>query len=197
MTKYQKLIFNPLATINSISPFVSIYLLKVDQIKMKTLLPWKIEIDKFHIFINSLYINAIFHLLLLLIFTGMIIFLSCFLDSDTEKIPSDKISSAQDTFIPVYLGLFFVALSVPDGNIPVFLFTYVLMFIFIYTTNSYFYNPMFYLLGFNSYYVNTDIEKKILIITRKKDFNDENPVDYNNLRRINNYSFIDLEKYKK
>lgn len=187
MTKYQKFIFNPLATLNSICPFLIIYLIKNKDMKFI-----------FHIFnkeIWNLLINGLIILVSLFLFTGLILLLSKLLDSSSQIFEKNSISSAHETFIPAYLGFFFVALSVPDENYLTFGIVLFLILFFIYQTNGFFYNPLFILFGFKFYYISSENKKKILLITRRKDFNIISQDNYKKLFRINDFTFIDWEKY--
>ena len=114
--------------------------------------------------------------------------------SENKEDKTSNISSANDSFIITYLGLFFVALSIPDSNIILAVFLFIALLIIFGKTQSYFYNPIFLFCGFNFYFINNTSNKKILIITKDKDLGHLAEKDFSNLRRINDLTYIDFEE---
>lgn len=102
-----------------------------------------------------------------------------------------NIEPANDSFLPVYLGYFFVALSIPDIEIFFLVFGLIAILIF-YSRISYF-NPIFFLFGFNFFYVINKNNVKILLITKRELKKTEN-IEFNEIKRITNYTFIDTRK---
>ena len=133
----------------------------------------------------SLYFDVV------LIFTWLSIHFTNFLDTDViDNGAITAIEPANDAFLPSYLGYFFVALSVPSMEIFIYVFGIICVFIF-YSRISYF-NPIFFLFGFNFYYIMTNENIKVLLITQRQ-LKESKNVAFNNLKRINNYTFIDVE----
>lgn len=153
------------------------------------------------IVINSLYpylsslpdiISYILYLSVVLIFTGLSMRLINFLGTDTIDAGSiSVIEPANDAFLPSYLGYFFVALSIP--NIEVFLYVFGIIYIFIFYSRISYFNPIFFLFGFNFYYLVNNKNIKVLLITRKQ-IKEPKSAAFNNLKRINNYTFMDMER---
>lgn len=151
------------------------------------------------IVINSLYtcfsnlpdtISYILYLLVVLILTWISMQLTNFLDTDTIDAGSiSVIEPANDAFLPSYLGYFFVALSVP--NIEVFLYVFGIICVFIFYSRISYFNPIFFLFGFNFYYIVNNKNIKVLLITRRQLKEPKNGI-FNNLKRINNYTFMDM-----
>lgn len=149
--------------------------------------------------INSLYpyflnlpatISYILYFLVVLIFTWLCMQLINFLGTDTMEAGSiSVIEPANDAFLPSYLGYFFVALSIP--NIEVFIYVFAIICIFIYHSRISYFNPIFFLFGFNFYYIINNKNIKVLLITRKQLKEPKNAV-FENLKRINNYTFMDM-----
>ena len=128
----------------------------------------------------------------IIILTGISIYCARFLSSD--EINKDSITvvePANDDFLPSYLGYFFVALSVPSMKI--FLFVFGIISLFIYFSKISYFNPVFFLFGYRFYYIVTKNNIKVLLITRKLLKNASN-LEFKNLRRINNYTFIDMNR---
>jgi len=151
--------------------------------------------------INSLYpylsslpaiISYILYFLVVLILTWLSMQLINFLGTDTIEAGSiSVIEPANDAFLPSYLGYFFVALSIP--NIEVFIYVFGIICIFIFYSRISYFNPIFFLFGFNFYYIINNKNIKVLLITRKQ-LKEPKSAEFNNLKRINNYTFMDMER---
>lgn len=106
-----------------------------------------------------------------------------------------SIEIANDSFLPSYLGYFFVSLSAAsmgEESVIVFIFVFLIMSIFIFFSRISFFNPIFLLLGYNFFYMTTNHGVKVILITRK---NIKKPTEFNSekVKRINNYTFLDME----
>ena len=111
----------------------------------------------------------------------------------TDTIDAGSISviePANDAFLPSYLGYFFVALSIP--NIEVFCYVFGIIYIFIFYSRISYFNPIFFLFGFNFYYIINNKNIKVLLITRNQ-IKEPKSAAFKKLKRINNYTFIDME----
>ena len=90
----------------------------------------------------------------------------------TSKLGSDSIhgcsecSLADQEFLPVYLGYFFISLSVPDDITMLFL--YIIVFVFTFISQTQYFNPIFLLFGYHYYHVLTPPGTKVFIIARGK-----------------------------
>ena len=90
----------------------------------------------------------------------------------TSKLGSDSIhgcsecSLADQEFLPVYLGYFFISLSVPDDITMLFL--YIIVFVFTFISQTQYFNPIFLLFGYHYYHVLTPQGTKVFIIARGK-----------------------------
>ncbi len=100
------------------------------------------------------------------------------------------IETANDAFLPSYLGYFFVALSVPDYH--TFLYVFGTIFVFIYFSKISYFNPIFLIFGYKFFYLTESSGLKIVVIT-KQELKVPSEVSFNKLRRINNYTFITSE----
>lgn len=113
------------------------------------------------------------------------------------KLPKDQLSSnsvkeielANNSFLPTYLGYFFVSLGVNEISTLVVVFT--IIYVFTFLSQTLYFNPIFLLFGYHFYFIKTSVNIKIFLITQKKL---KAPGEYNfeKLRRINNYTFIEL-----
>ena len=173
-------VFKLLLTINSLS------------------LPLMVFLIKEGVVINSLYpklsgipalMSYFIYFILVVLFTALIMILIQFLDTDTiEKGSILTIESANDTFLPIYLGYFFIALIVPDIEIFIIIFSIIIIFIF--TSRISYFNPILFLFGYNFYYIQTNKHNKILLIS-KRILKNPKTLSFEEIKRINDYTFID------
>jgi len=134
-------------------------------------------------------ISYIAYMLLPTLLTGFSILLSSRLGRDSFK--SGEIVSiehANNSFLPSYLGYFFVALSV--GNLETLAFVYIVLFIFTFLSQALYFNPLFLLYGFEFYNITTKNGASIFLISRQK-FKIPVDIDISTAYRINNYTFIE------
>ena len=69
---------------------------------------------------------------------------------------------------------------------------YIALTIMCFATQLYLYNPIFLLFGYNYYNVSTKNGLTVIILTKQK-FGLNTNVDFPNLRRLNDYTYIDLK----
>ena len=172
-------IFRLFLTLNSLLISLMVFLIK-EQIVINSLHPPLSNLP--NIITYMLYFDVI------LIITWLSIHFTNYLSVDTISSIS-VIEPANDAFLPSYLGYFFVALSVP--NFELFLVVFGIICIFIFHSRISYFNPIFFLFGFNFYYIITNKSAKVLLITQKQ-LKDPRNVAFNNLKRINNYTFVDV-----
>jgi hypothetical protein len=119
----------------------------------------------------------------------MCILLSYFLGKDEfKKGEIVRVENANNTFLPSYLGYFFVALSI--NNWEALMYIYVVLFIFTYKSQALYFNPLFLLFGFEFYNIQTKKGASIFLISKKK-YKTPDEVVIKISYRINNYTFIE------
>lgn len=114
-----------------------------------------------------------------------------------RKLPKDNLQSnsvleielANNNFLPTYLGYFFVSLGVND--IPTLIVVFLIIYIFTCLSQTLYFNPIFLLFGYHFYFVKTTANIKIFLIT-KRQLKAPGNDNFDSLRRINNYTFIEL-----
>lgn len=99
------------------------------------------------------------------------------------------VESADGVFIPTYIAYVFVGLSV-SGLTQLF-FCYAILSIICFAAQTYLFNPAFYLLGYKFYFVTNSINKKLLVMTKKRILL-STTVDFSKLYRINDYTYVEL-----
>lgn len=124
-----------------------------------------------------------------MLLTGVSILLSSKLGiDDFKKGEVESIEYANNSFLPSYLGYFFVALSV--NNWTTLIFVYTLLFIFTFSSQALYFNPLFLIFQYEFYNIKTVAGTTIFLITKKK-FRKPAEVEIEKVFRINNYTFID------
>lgn len=100
-----------------------------------------------------------------------------------------EVELASHSFLPSYLGYFFVALSIP--NIRALAYVYAVILLFTYLSQALSFNPMYLLFRYSFYFVTGEDGTKIFLITRQK-MKPRQDVVLDDLRRINDFTFIDM-----
>ena len=112
---------------------------------------------------------------------------------------NDSISScrecalADNEFLPIYLGYFFVALSV--GDTITLVFVYAIVFVFTYLNHTLYFNPIFLLFGYHFYYAHTEQGTKVFLITRGKVIRNSKGISFPALKRISNMTYLVIGGY--
>ena len=142
---------------------------------------WLVELP------NSL--SYIIYFLVPVISTGISILLSSKLGSDKFKAgTTESIEHANNSFLPSYLGYFFVALSV--GSWEALGFVYGVLFLFTFLSQALYFNPLFLLFGYEFYNIKTTNGTAIFLISKHK-YKKPDDIDIEKAYRINNYTFIE------
>lgn len=182
-------IYRVFLTINSTSLLIVVFLVKEQYTFTWDALHYKLT------FIPD-YVSHIIFFLVPVILTFISLLLAKYLEGDSLERVNGKskiteVEQANNAFLPSYLGYFFVALSVPYCETLVFIFA--ILCIFTFFSQTLYFNPLFLLFGYHFYYLTTTNRTKVFIITRKSIKNPDD-IDLPNLKRINNFTFIDKEK---
>lgn len=124
-----------------------------------------------------------------LLLTGLSLVLSSSLGKDEFKLGQvDSIEHANNSFLPSYLGYFFVALSIPNWE--TLSFVYGVLFVFTYRSQALYFNPLFLLYGYEFYNITTTRRASIFLISRTK-YKLPTDVVIAKAFRINDYTFIE------
>lgn len=129
------------------------------------------------------------YILVPLLSTRLSILLSSRLGRDTFKQGEvASIEHANNSFLPSYLGYFFVALSI--SNWETLGFVYALLFAFTFLSQALYFNPLFLIFGYEFYNITTKNGTAIFLISRHK-YKKPDEVAIPTAFRINNYTFIE------
>lgn len=116
-----------------------------------------------------------------------LVFVPCFDDDNIGNCV--ECTLADQEFLPVYLGYFFVALSVGDDVTLCFIFGIVFLFTFLAQTQ--YFNPIFLLFGYHFYHVSTKKGTRVFVIARGEVIRSAEDARFGVLKRINNTTYIE------
>ena len=134
-------------------------------------------------------VSYVFYLMVPVLLTLFSLFLSRFLGKDSfEAGRITEIEHANNSFLPSYLGYFFVALSV--GNWETLWFVYGVLFIFTFRSQALYFNPLFLLFGFDFYTIKTINGASIFLIS-KQNYKTPAKIDIPVAYRINNHTYLE------
>lgn len=117
--------------------------------------------------------------------------LAACLQSHDEMQNCRECTLADNEFLPVYLGYFFVALSIGDNT--TLLYIYGIVFVFTFLTQTQYFNPVFILFGYHFYHIITQQGTVVFIIARGKVIRNSQKAVFSNLRRINDTTYINVK----
>ena len=172
-----EIIFKLFLTFNATSTMIVVYLIKERY--------YLLCLEKLPI-----WASYIVFLLVPVILTIFSLLMEKLLSKDNIECKLLSVEEANNTFLPSYLGYFFVALGVETTEAMVFV--YLIVFVFTYFSQTLYYNPIFLLLGYKFYYITTENNVKLFIIS-KREIKSAKETVFPRLRRINNTTFIEEE----
>ncbi|HEK1766244.1 TPA: hypothetical protein SMR47_000119 [Pseudomonas putida] len=175
-------LFRLLLTFNATSLLVIVYLVQ-HEITFGGL----IEVPSLPGLISGL--SYALYLAVPIVLTGLSLRLSSRLGRDTFQ-PGQVVSieHANNSFLPSYLGYFFVALSI--NSFQTLVFVYSILFIFTYRSQALYFNPLFLLYGYEFYNVSTSSHVTLFLIS-KESFRTPKDVVIDKVYCINDYTLID------
>lgn len=135
------------------------------------------------------YISYIIYLMAPVLVAWLCLRLSKHLSVCGMECQIEEIELASHSFLPNYLGYFFVALSIP--NVTTLIYVYAVIFVFTHLSQALSFNPLFLLFRYQFYFVTGEDGTKIFLITKQK-MKVYQDAELNNLRRINDFTFIDM-----
>ncbi|TGM09647.1 hypothetical protein EHQ86_00335 [Leptospira yasudae] len=113
------------------------------------------------------------------------------IEAEKGKSAIREVEQANNAYLPSYLGYFFVALSVPHNDTLVFVFA--ILFLFTFLSQTLYFNPLFLVFGYHFYYLTTETNIKIFVISKRILKNPDGLI-FPNLKRINDFTFIDKDR---
>ena len=181
------LLFRLFLTFNATSLIIVVYLVK-SQIVLNGLHPFMVDMPH--------YVSYIIYFAVPVLLTYLSLLLANKLSDDSIEMENGKsaireIEQANNAYLPSYLGYFFVALSVPYCDTLIFVFA--ILFLFTFLSQTLYFNPLFLIFGYHFFYLMTENNVKIFIITKKR-LKEPSRLVFPKLKRINDFTFIDKHK---
>ena len=137
---------------------------------------------------DDLYLSYIIYLAAALLFTAVCLGLMRFLPDEIISGGVKEVEIADGSYLPSFLGYFFVALSIGDR---ITLITIaVIIFVLTYYSQTLYFNPLFLIFGYRFYYITVDNGMKLFVLSKRAIKGTEG-LDFKALKRINDYTFID------
>lgn len=134
------------------------------------------------------YVSYFVYIIFLLSLTILSIWLSSKLgEDDFSSGEVIRVEYANNSFLPSYLGYFFVALSIQGWE--TLGFVYILLFVFTFFSQALYFNPLFLVFGYNFYNITTKNGVVLFLISREE-FKTPESINIS-ANRINDYTFID------
>lgn len=142
-----------------------------------------------HLFTFHAYISYVFYMLVPIFLTWISILLSRQLGKDSFA-QGDIVSVelANNSFLPSYLGYFFVALSI--NNIDTLFFVYGILFSFTFFSQALYFNPLFLIFRFDFYNIGTK-NGAVLFLISQNQYKVPNEIEISKAFRINDYTYIE------
>ncbi|UDW83460.1 hypothetical protein K7G91_001822 [Pasteurella canis] len=100
-----------------------------------------------------------------------------------------EVKNATNSFLPNFLGYFFVALSIADNDYFTLFVIYILLTIFVYLSQINYFNPLFLMFGYTFYNIKTKSGLSILLISKSK-YKIAKDICSEKVYRINDFTFI-------
>ena len=177
--------FRLLLTFNATSLLLIIFLVQQNCKFLETFIPALAQFNLPSLISYATYLGVPIAL------TGVSIFLSRYLGKDEfKKGEIESIEHANNSFLPSYLGYFFVALGISDWD--VMWFVYVVLSVFTFLSQALYFNPLFLLFGYEFYNIKTKNGTAIFLISRHQ-YKQPSDIEIARVYRINNYTFIEKD----
>lgn len=159
----------------------SAYVIAIYLIKEELVIPWLPQ--------SMRWVSYIVYLLIPVLIARIWLWLSKYMPECAIECNICEVELASHSFLPNYLGYFFVALSI--SNKETLLYIYAVIWLFTHLSQALSFNPLFLLFGYQFYFVTAEEGTKIFLITKQsmKAYQD---IELCNLRRINDFTFIDM-----
>lgn len=165
-------LFRILLTVNATSWIIIIYAIKEE---------WAIP----HV---PMWICGIIYLLVPVLLSLLSILLFKYFDDDKIEI-CQELSLADNEFLPVYLGYFFLSVGISETITMIFV--YAIVFVFTFLSQTQYFNPIYLLFGYHYYHILTPKGTKAFVIARGKVIRNKKDVDFQHLKRINDTTYIE------
>lgn len=142
----------------------------------------------------STWITGLVLLFIPIVLSSLTILLTFFLGCDGIQ-NGRECTLADNDFLSIYLGYFFVALSI--NNCTTLYFVYAIVFVFTFLTQTQYFNPIYLLFGYHFYHITTEQGTRVFVIAKGKVIRKVNNIQFTELRRINDTTYITRKDKRK
>lgn len=125
---------------------------------------------------------------LIILSSWITLLLSRYFGSESLK-QCKEFSLADNEFLPVYLGYFFVSLSIADCY--TMSMVYSIVFVFTFLSQTQYFNPVYLLFGYHYYHILTPRGTRVFVIKRGKVIRNNEDITFEYLRRVSDTTFIE------
>ena len=95
---------------------------------------------------------------------------------------------ADNEFLPIYLGYFFVALGIEMWIELIVI--YILIVIFTFVSNTQYFNPSYLIFGYHTYHVETELGTHLILLIKGKILRNKNEINNMHFYRLNDTTYI-------
>lgn len=108
---------------------------------------------------------------------------------DDKLTNCQEFSLADNEFLPVYLGYFFLSVGINEDI--TMMFVYIIVFVFTFLSQTQYFNPIFLLFGYHYYHILTPEGTRIFVISHGKVIRNKEHICFEKLKRINDTTYIE------
>ena len=108
---------------------------------------------------------------------------------DDKLTNCQEFSLADNEFLPVYLGYFFLSVGINEDI--TMMFVYIIVFIFTFLSQTQYFNPIFLLFGYHYYHILTAEGTRIFVIKHGNVIRNKEYICFEKLKRINDTTYIE------
>lgn len=134
------------------------------------------------------WVCGIIYLIIPVILSLLSLFLFRF-SGDDKLTKCQEFSLADNEFLPVYLGYFFLSVGINEDITMIFI--YSIAFVFTFLSQTQYFNPIYLMFGYHYYHILTTEGTRIFVIKRGKVIRNKNHIYFENLKRINDTTYIE------
>jgi len=179
------LIISKILSLSSFSMVIVFYLLSIEC----NLLFWKnTALDTCLTLINFTIMLAC-----AILFSRLSLFMARNLITTNDTVKIKQIKPIESVAMPTYIGLFVISLGISKFDDIVAIEILTILFIFwIFFERVFYFNPIWILFKYRFYEIESDNGNSFTFITKRTDVKNEINMDLKNLKRINNFTFMEV-----
>ncbi len=107
---------------------------------------------------------------------------------DDQLTKCQEFSLADNEFLPIYLGYFFLATGINGTG--VMLWVYAIVFVFTFLSQTQYFNPIYLLFGYHYYHILSQEGTRVFVLVHGKVARNKDAIFFRHLKRINDTTYI-------